>query len=219
MKILGKRILIEPVKALTSAGGIVLPDNATQHSMEGTIVAIGSAITETLPYTKGSRVFVEMFKMTPLQAFGVNGKEMFLVNQDDICGVMIASAFHPVGDRILLKPIKTVARDSKIIRPSAYDHDAESLINCTVHLLGVGIKNKRGEIRPFSVKVGDEVLVKPFIGRDVDAAEGVYKLVCQNDISAIIETPINPKWKSAKYKIISLIQPPIHIGSPPKQLN
>ena len=115
----------------------------------------------------------------------MKGKREKFVNQDDMCGVLVGGTFHPVGDRILLKPIKTVARDSSIIRPSAYENDEEGLISCTVHLLGVGIKNKKGELRPFTVKIGDEVLVKPFAGRDVDTATGTFKLCKQTDIEAI----------------------------------
>ena len=187
MKILGKRILIEPVSVEKSAGGIFLPGalNPDKQDQEGIVLAIGSGIRESLPYRKGSHVFLAMYSGIEIEVKGTRAK---FVNQDDICGVLIGNTFHPVGDMILLKPIKTVARDSSIIRPSAYENDEEGLISCTVHLLGVGIKNKKGEIRPFSIKIGDEVMVKPFCGRDVDTADSAYKLVKQQDIEAIITT-------------------------------
>jgi len=187
MKILGKRILIEPISVEKSAGGIFLPDalNPEHKDQEGIVRAIGNGIRESLPYRKGSHVFIEIYRANGSCTLVYKYKEYRLIEQDAICGVLIGNAFHPIGDRILLKPIKTVSRDSKIIRPSAYENDAEGLIECAVHLLGVGIKNKKGELRPFSVKIGDEVLVKPFCGRDVDTAEGTFKLVKETDIEAI----------------------------------
>jgi co-chaperonin GroES (HSP10) len=187
VKILGKRILISPVKSEKSAGGIFLPDatNPDSQDQEGIVMAIGSDIKESLPYKKGSHVFLAMYSGMEIE---VNGKRAKFVNQDDICGVMAGDVFRPCGDRILLKPIKTVARDSKIIRPSAYEVGADDgLLHCTVHLLGNGVRNKKGEYRPFAVKIGDKVLIKPLAGRDVDAAECSYKLVKQTDIEAIYE--------------------------------
>ena len=185
MKILGKRILIETRRPVKTDGGIFLPETGTasNENSEGVVMAIGSAIKESLPYTKGSFVFVAMYSGMKVQ---VMGKERLLVEQDDICGVMVGNAFHPVGDRILLKPIKTVAPNSKIVRPSAYEDDKDDLITCTVHLLGVGIKNKKGALHPFSIKVGDSVMIKPFCGRDVDTATGTFKLIKQESIEAII---------------------------------
>jgi co-chaperonin GroES (HSP10) len=187
MKILGKRILIQPTVVEKTAGGIFLPgvENPMRQNEEGIVMAIGSGIKESLPYRKGSRVFVEMYKTSYSNTLSVDGKECFLVEQGSICGTIFDESFHPVGDGILLKPIKTVSRDSKIIRPSAYAADDDELLHCTVHLLGNGVRNKKGEYRPFSIKIGDEVLIKPNAGRDVDAADTTFKLVKETDIEAI----------------------------------
>ena len=188
MKILGKRILIEPVSAIVSSGGIHLPQSSQLHSMEGTVMAIGSGMQgQSLPYTKGSHVFLGMYRATHETAFEAKGRNCFLVEHEAICGVMVGMAFHPIGDNILLKPIKTVAPNSKIIRPSAYEEDKEGLVTYTVHLLGVGIKTKKGVLKPFSVKIGDEVLANPFAGRDVDTSQCTFKLVKQTDIEAVME--------------------------------
>lgn len=186
MKILGKRILIEPVTAIVSSGGIHLPQSSQLHSMEGIVMAIGSGLTESRPYQKGSHVFVEMYKSGPESALGVKGKDCFLVEHEAICGVMVGLAFHPIGDNILLKPTKVIDSTKKLIRPSAYEDDADALIPCTVHLLGSGIKSKKGVLKPFTVKIGDEVLIEPFCGRDVDTSEGTYKLVKESDVKAVL---------------------------------
>ena len=62
MKILGNRILIEPVSVEKSDGGIFLPDalNPDKQDQEGIVLAIGSGIRESLPYRKGSHVFLAM---------------------------------------------------------------------------------------------------------------------------------------------------------------
>jgi co-chaperonin GroES (HSP10) len=206
MKILGNRILIQPTVVEKTDGGIFLPQtlDPDKQNQEGVVIAIGSAIRESLPYRKGSHVFIEIYKAKPVNVIIVNGLECYLVEQDAICGVEVNGKFHPVNDKILLKPIKTVSRDSNIIRPSAYEVDAaDGLLHCTVHLLGNGVKNKKSEYRPFIVKIGDEVLIKPFSGRDVDAAECSYKLVKESDIEAIIEVPENQRWRADVFKLKS----------------
>jgi len=189
MKILGHRVLIAPINSDKSSGGIFLPDAASPDRVdqEGIVMAIGSGIREDLPYRKGSHVFIEMYK-AQAQEILVKGMPARFIEQSAIVGALSATgAFYPIGDKILLKPIKTVCSGSKIIRPSAYEHGEDELMTCTVHLLGNGVRNKRGEYWPFEVKVGDLVLIKPFAGRDVDTNECTFKLVKQSDIEAIYE--------------------------------
>jgi chaperonin GroES len=189
MKLLGTNILVKPVDlARMTAGGIFLPEvaNDTPFMMnqEGIVVAIGSAIRDSLEYTKGSRVFMEMYKPKPIT---IKGEPHLIVQREAIVGISVGDGeFHPIGNKILLKPGRWINHEGKIIRPSAYEHDEDSVIHCTVHLLGSGNRRKDGTIVPFEVSIGDVVAIKPMSGRDVEAADCIYKLVEEKDILLVI---------------------------------
>lgn len=188
MKLLGQRILIEPVNARKMFAGLFLPDCAEQDNAEGIVRAIGSEIREALPYTRGSHVFIAMYAGMKVT---VMNNDWLVVEKDDVCGVLVGDRFHPIGNKILLKPM-TEAVDDKIhillpdVSMDRSQYKNEALTRFSVHLIGNGVRSRKGAWRPFSVKVGDTVLAKPFAGRDVDALEGCYKLVTQDDIEAVL---------------------------------
>lgn len=189
MKLLGHNILIEPTAPPKTIHGIAVPDGLGQENAEGIVLAIGSGITESRPYTKGSHVFLEMYKGIHVQ---IKGKDCLIVKQDDICGVLVNGGFRPIGDKILLRPLTEEKRDNLLIVLPDYSKDRnqyadDALGTFMVHFIGNGIRNKKGEYRPFNVKVGDKVLCKPFIGRDVDTLSGTFKLVKEENIEAILE--------------------------------
>jgi chaperonin GroES len=181
VKILGKKILVKPCKsAAVSKGGIIIQDAARQFDQEGVVMAIGSEIKEAKPYRKGSKVFIEMYKAAPVR---LAGEDCLLVDESAICGVAVgADLFHPIDDRILLKMLPN--HGGKIIRPSAYDRDADELLTCEVWACGNGVKLKSGKIAPFEVKTGDLVVIKPTAGRDVQAGDDTFKLVRHHEILA-----------------------------------
>lgn len=186
MKILGKRILIEPVKAIVSSGGIHLPE---KDGTEGIVLAIGSGIKESRPYTKGSKVFISMYSGMKVQ---VMGKDRIMVEQDDICGVDIHGFFHPIADNILLKPVDEIVQGGIIIQLPDFSKDASEYKDdptgrFTVYLCGNGIKKRNGDFLPFELAVGDTVFAKPFSGRDVDTPRGTFKLIKHSDILAKVE--------------------------------
>lgn len=182
MKILGKRILVRPHSAETTKGGLVIPEKLQESDQEGVVMAIGNGITESREYRKGSTIFIEMYQAKPLV---VDGVEMFLVEQKHVIGVMVDGAFHPIGDRLLLKTLPSHA--GRIIRPSAYERDADEILYCTVHLVGSGIRTKSGGLISFEVSKGDTVAILPTAGRDVDSIEGTYKLVRHSEIIGKVE--------------------------------
>lgn len=199
MKILGKRILVEQMKSSDkSDGGIVIPESCQRIGEEGVVAAIGSGIKESREYRKGSRVFLEMYKADFNAEITYKGKPYHLVSESAICGVELGGRFHPVGERILLKPVRELKSDRLIVPLPDYSGDAASykedgLARCTVHLLGSGMRMKDGTVRHFDVAIGDTVLVMPFVGRDVDTPEGTFKLVRPNDIQAILSHPSTSK--------------------------
>lgn len=191
MKILGKKILLAPVTPRgVSRGGIIIPETSFKDGMEAVVVAIGSQITESLPFRKNSRVFIEFYKAKPVE---IDGTPCLTCDLEDICGIAVGNdnnyQFHPIGDKILLKPVSAIASGNLIIPTPAFDQDEakykdHDLACCTVHLMGVGVKNKKSRLLPFDVKIGDTVYIQPFIGRDVDSSSGTFKLVKHSDILA-----------------------------------
>lgn len=191
MKIVGKKLLLTPVQPRgVTRGGIIIPETSFKDGMEAIITAIGSAITEPLPFKKGSRVFVELYKSKPVE---INGVQYLICEVDDICGIAVGGEanyhFHPIGDKILLKPVERISMGSLIVPQPAFDQDQaqykdHDLARCAVHLVGVGVKNKKGQLFPFDVTIGDMVLAHPFVGRDVDSGNGTFKLVKHSDILA-----------------------------------
>lgn len=194
MKIIGKKLLLSPVTPRgVSRGGILIPETAFKDGMEAIVVAIGSAITEALPFRKGSRVFVELYKSKPQEIAGV---PYLTCDVEDICGIAVGDEanyqFHPIGDKILLKPVTHISQGNLIVPAPAFDQDAaeykdHDLARCTVHLVGVGVVNRKKQLFPFDVVIGDTVFIHPFIGRDVDSSSGTFKLVKHSDILAKIE--------------------------------
>ena len=188
IKILGKNILLKPVSpADKTHSGIVLPQTANdvqwRKNTEAEVAAIGSGIQESLEYRKGSRVFVAMYEAKPFTRCGV---DYLIAPQSAVVGIAVGNgSFYPVGSRILLKPIKTMNPKTVIFRPGAYERDDGEILFAQVHLVGSGIRKKDGTLRPFEVNPGDYVITSANAGRDVEAIEGTYKLVEQQDIEAI----------------------------------
>ena len=182
MKLLNKQILVEPLESAgISKGGIIIQDSARSKEQEGIVLGIGSGIKEAKPYRKGSKVFIEMYQAKPIT---IDGRELVLVDEKAICGAVVGEGqFHPVDDRILLKQLPSFK--SSIIRPSAYERDADEPLVCEVWALGNGVKLKNGTIIPFEVKQGDKVIILPTAGRDVQAGDDTYKLVRHHEIQGI----------------------------------
>ena len=74
----GKRLLIEPAKAETKKGSIVIPDGAKTRPLRGKVKNVGS---EILDITEGTTVYYSAFAGTEIE---VDGERFLVLAQDDV---------------------------------------------------------------------------------------------------------------------------------------
>ena len=75
----------------TSAGGIVIPDSATEKPIEGKVVAVGngkildSGEVRKLDVKKGDKILFGKYSGTEVK---VDGQEYLVMREDDIMGII-----------------------------------------------------------------------------------------------------------------------------------
>jgi len=75
----------------TSAGGIVIPDSATEKPIEGKVVAVGngkileSGEVRKLDVKKGDKILFGKYSGTEVK---VEGEEYLVMREDDIMGII-----------------------------------------------------------------------------------------------------------------------------------
>ena len=91
----------------------------------------------------------------------------------------------PLADRVLLQRIEE-AEEIKggIITP---DSAKEKPQEAKVIALGTGAVDKDGKKIPFSVKVGDKVLIGKYAGTEVKLEDDTYLLLREEEILAVVE--------------------------------
>jgi len=84
-------VVLRTTEAETSKGGIIIPDNAKEKPLEGTIVAVGNGKTlksgkvQPLDVKEGDRVLFGKYVGTEVKLDGV---EHVLLREDDILAVV-----------------------------------------------------------------------------------------------------------------------------------
>jgi len=85
-------VLVERVKEDTkTAGGIIIPDTATEKPSEGSVVAVGPGTRNddgkftALDVKKGDRVLFGKWGGTEVK---VDGKELLIMKESDIMGII-----------------------------------------------------------------------------------------------------------------------------------
>jgi chaperonin GroES len=82
-KPLGKRILIERIEEpTTTASGIIIPDNAKEKPLTGTVKAVSKEIEDV---KEGDKVMFAKYSGTELK---LEAKEYLVLNIDDVLGVL-----------------------------------------------------------------------------------------------------------------------------------
>ena len=88
------RVVVKRLEAeTTSAGGIIIPDSATEKPLQGKIVAVGKGkVTESgevlaLDVKVGDTVLFGKFSGTEVP---LNGDEVLIMREEDILGVIAA---------------------------------------------------------------------------------------------------------------------------------
>lgn len=86
------RVVVQRVKEETkTAGGIYIPDNATEKPSEGKVVAVGAGTRDehgklqALDVKKGDRVLFGKWGGTEVT---IDGKELLIMKESDIMGVL-----------------------------------------------------------------------------------------------------------------------------------
>ncbi len=91
----------------------------------------------------------------------------------------------PLADRVLVQRIEEgeEIKGGIIIPDSAKEKPQEA----RVVALGTGALDKDGKKIPFSVQVGDKVLIGKYAGSEVKLNDDTYLLLSENEILAVIE--------------------------------
>jgi len=86
----------------------------------------------------------------------------------------------PIGERVLLKPIKKEEKTKSGILLSSKSSNTDTQNQAEVIALGKGEKLE-------GIKVGDKVIYSKYAGTEVELDKVEYIVVKQNDILAVIE--------------------------------
>ena len=96
--------------------------------------------------------------------------------------------FTPASDRILVKPSKKKdVSDGGIILTQVGDVLKQTPTRGKVVSLGSGKVLNNGEVLPFSVKVGDDVVFHKHSGIDLEIDKEHYLLMREDNIVAVLE--------------------------------
>lgn len=89
---LSDRILVKrSVEETKTAGGILIPDNAKEKPVEGTVIAVGNGkvlpngTVRALDIKEGDKVLFGKYAGTEIK---VDGVEHIILREDDVLGVM-----------------------------------------------------------------------------------------------------------------------------------
>jgi chaperonin GroES len=92
---------------------------------------------------------------------------------------------QPLGNRVLVKRLEAEeTMKGGIILPDTAKKKQEQ---AKVMAVGTGKKDKQGNLIPFSVKVGDVILMEKYSGQEVTVDGQDYVIVKDDDLIAIIE--------------------------------
>ncbi|MBE0500853.1 MAG: co-chaperone GroES [Desulfuromonadales bacterium] len=86
------RIIVERIEEETmTAGGIIIPDSAKEKPLEGTVIAVGKGKSTDdgkiipLDVKAGDKVLFGKYAGTEIK---IDGKELLMMREDDILGVV-----------------------------------------------------------------------------------------------------------------------------------
>lgn len=92
---LGKRVLIQRSKAVSTKGGILLPDTAQEKPKEGKVIATGPGkhdergVLDPVSVKVGDKVLFSSYAGTEVKNSS-DDEEYLIVSEDDILGVLNA---------------------------------------------------------------------------------------------------------------------------------
>ncbi len=87
LKPLADRVLIEPAPAETkTASGIIIPDNAKEKPLQGTVVAVGPGKKdEPMTVKVNDKVLYGQYSGTEIK---IDGKDYLIMKESDVYGIL-----------------------------------------------------------------------------------------------------------------------------------
>jgi chaperonin GroES len=94
-------------------------------------------------------------------------------------------SLRPLGDRVIIKRVEeeAVSAGGIVLPDSAKEKPSEGKIVA----VGNGSTNDKGDTRPMSVKVGDNVLFGKYSGTEVEVEGEELLVMSEGDIIAVVE--------------------------------
>ena len=94
----------------------------------------------------------------------------------------MASKFHPLGERVLVKPLarEEVSRGGIVLPDTVKEKPMEG----EVIAVGPGKRSDKGEVMPLEVKVGDIVLYAKYGGTEIKIEGEDFIFLRESDILA-----------------------------------
>lgn len=189
---LGNFVLVQEKDALTATeGGILLPDQSTERTCEGEVLAAGpgklhphTGVRIHNPVKPGMSVLYGEFAGTSMV---YNDEQTQMIRDDDIIlyyeGVQANKAsVVPCRDYVLVKiEEEKLETASGIVVAAAVTKD-QNPCEGTVFKVGEGRMCATGEFTPSPVAVGDRVKFKDYAGNDVTIEGEEYSAVRMVDV-------------------------------------
>lgn len=97
----------------------------------------------------------------------------------------VQTKLKPLGNRVLVKRLEPEEKiKGGIILPDTAKKKQET---ASVVAIGTGKKDKKGNLIPFPVRVGDKILMEKYSGQEVTIDGEDYVILRADDIIAIVE--------------------------------
>ena len=92
IKPLGDKIIVKRMESEeVTSGGLIIPDNAKDKPMKGTVLAVGAGkrdangVVHALPVVDGDTIVFS--RWTPVE-FKLDGEEFLIIREDDVLGIL-----------------------------------------------------------------------------------------------------------------------------------
>lgn len=91
----------------------------------------------------------------------------------------------PLGDRVLIEPLREEKKKGGIILPETVDKERPE--QGKIIAMGPGKKDENGKLLPLAVKKGDKVLFTKYGPNEIKIDDKEYLIAREEDILAVIE--------------------------------
>jgi len=179
-----------------TGGGLFVPTEDTEKPKEGLVIAAGPGVTHpesgkllANPVKEGDLVLLSDFNGEKVE---YNGESHMFVDASTLLGMfenkeMTASAFRPLGDRVMVE-MSAAATETTTGIALALDDDDEANSGEVV-AVGAGAAQANGELKPIGIKAGESVMYARYAGSEAKMDGKRFAIVQEKDCIA--------KWSTA----------------------